>query len=331
MEIKTTADACICNRTAEGPEIVLIGAAILDVLVRPVSPDIFEKGSLPMESIRMSVGGDAANEAAVLSYLGKRVRLETVIGDDRAGDFLRKYFEEKKVVLPEHAVSKEIHTGINVVMIDEQAERHFLTDPKGSLRALALEHIRMPFPETAGILCLASIFVSPLLKTEELKVIFAQAKKQGMIVCADLTKRKNQETLEEMKEVFSMIDYLFPNDDEAMLLSGTDTIEEAAEAFFRAGTAHVILKCGRRGCYIRSAEYTGYLAPEKVQVPVDTTGAGDSFAAGFLAGLAEGRSLLDCARLGNSCGGKAVQVVGATEWTSWSGSQSPFTLQQERL
>lgn len=298
------------------PEIVVIGAAIIDVLVRPATPEIFEKGSLPMESIRMSVGGDAANEATVLSHLGKKVQLETIVGKDRAGAFLRSFFEEQGVILPERSAQEEIPTGINVVMIDQEAERHFLTDPKGSLRALELAHIGMPFPESAKIVCMASIFVSPKLKTEELKTIFSQAKKQGKIVCADLTKRKNQETLEEMKEVFALVDYLFPNDDEAMLLSGTETIEQAAEAFFTAGTAHVILKCGRRGCYIRSAEFTGYVAPETVQVPVDTTGAGDSFAAGFLAGLLEGGSLVECARLGNSCGEKAVQVVGATEWIS---------------
>lgn len=297
------------------PEILVIGAAIIDVLARPVSGEIFEKGSLPMESIRMSVGGDAANEATVLSYLGKRVQLETVIGRDRGGEFLRSYFADQKVVLPEYVFHDSMNTGINIVLVDHQAERHFLTDPKGSLRAMELQHIRMPFPESAKIICFASVFVFPKMQVEELKAVFQQAKAQGKIVCADLTKRKNQERLEDMKEVFALVDYLLPNDDEAMLLSGKNSIEEAAEAFFQAGTAHVILKCGRRGCYIRSEAYTGYIAPEEVMVPVDTTGAGDSFVAGFLAGLSEGRSITECARMGNLCGGKAVQVVGATEWT----------------
>ncbi len=298
------------------PEILVIGAAILDVLARPASPGIFEKGSLPMESIRLSVGGDAANEAAVLAYLGKSVQLETVIGCDRAGDFLKQYFAEKQILVPGRAYRPEIRTGINVVLVDEQGERHFLTDPGGSLRALAPEHIRLPFPESVKIVCFASIFVFPKMKTAELADLFGEAKRQGKILCADLTRRKNQETLEEMKEVFALVDYLFPNEEEAMLLSGERTAEEAAEAFYRCGTAHVILKCGRRGCYIRSSEFTGWLPPERVETPVDTTGAGDSFAAGFLAGLSEGRSLRECASLGNRCGAKAVTVPGAAEWTN---------------
>ncbi len=292
----------------------MIGAAILDVLAQPASPEIFEKGSIPMESIRLSVGGDAANEAAVLAHLGKRVQLETVIGKDRGGEFLKSYFAQRKVELPSRVFREDLHTGVNVVLVDDQGERHFLTDPKGSLRALRLEDIRLPFPESARIVCFASIFVFPHMGAEELKTVFRAAKEQGKIVCADLTRRKNRETLEEMKEVFALVDYLFPNEEEAMLLSGTDSTEDAAEAFFQAGTAHVILKCGSRGCYIRSREYTGYLPPERTVKPVDTTGAGDSFAAGFLAGLLEGRSLPECAGLGNRCGEKAVQYVGAAEW-----------------
>lgn len=298
------------------PEILVIGAAIIDVLAHPASPDLFEKGSLPMDSIRMSVGGDAANEAIVLAHLGKRVQLETVLGTDRGGQFLGKIFEEKQIILPDYVWQEDIQTGVNIVLVDQNGERHFLTDPKSSLRALEVDHIHRPYPESVKIVCFASVFVFPKIRTEELITIFSQAKAQGKILCADLTKRKNQETLEEMKEAFALIDYLFPNDDEAMLLSGTDCVEAAAEAFFEAGCGHVILKCGRRGCFIRSEEFTGYVEPEEVLVPVDTTGAGDSFAAGFLAGLAEGRSLVECARMGNACGAKAVQVVGATEWTN---------------
>lgn len=305
------------NRDAK-PQIVVIGAAILDVLARPASSAVFETGSLPMDSIRLSTGGDAANEAVVLSYLGKRVQLETVIGTDKGGDFLKSFFADRQVFLPDYVFREEIPTGVNIVLVDEQGERHFLTDPGGSLRALEEKHIHLPFPESAEIVCFASIFVFPKIKKQELEAVFRAAKSQGKIVCADLTRRKNQETLEEMKEVFALVDYLFPNEKEAMLLSGTETTEEAAEAFFRAGTSCVILKCGRRGCYIRSEEFTGMVQPERVLEPVDTTGAGDSFAAGFLAGLLDGCSVEECARLGNRCGGRAVLSVGAVEWTERS-------------
>ena len=64
---------------------MIIGAAILDVLVRPASERVFETGSYPAQDIHMSTGADALNEATVLAALGDAVRLETVLGNDDAG------------------------------------------------------------------------------------------------------------------------------------------------------------------------------------------------------------------------------------------------------
>jgi len=66
-------------------DITVIGAAILDVLAGPVNPSVFQKGSLPMQNISLSFGGDALNEAVVLSQLGMDVELISKVGNDEAG------------------------------------------------------------------------------------------------------------------------------------------------------------------------------------------------------------------------------------------------------
>ena len=71
---------------------------------------------------------------------------------------------------------------------------------------------------------------------------------------------------------------------------------------------------GRNGCYIRSGEMSGRIPAVSGVECVDTTGAGDSFAAGFVYALSEGKSLKECAEFANACGAKAVQSVGAAEW-----------------
>ena len=70
---------------------------------------------------------------------------------------------------------------------------------------------------------------------------------QGKIVCADMTKRKKGETLEDMAEAFSYIDYLFPNDEEAMLLTETESVEEATECIKSTGVGNVIIKMWKAG------------------------------------------------------------------------------------
>ncbi|MBC5743735.1 sugar kinase [Lachnospiraceae bacterium MD308] len=295
-------------------EIIIIGAAIIDILVRPASAAVFETGSYAAEDIRMALGADALNEAIILSKMGKKVRLETIIGDDSAGRFIIRQCRKSKVILEERQIRKDIPTGINVVLVGEDGERSFLTNPAGSLRKLTIKDIRMPFDNDAKILCFASIFVFPELRTKQLVRIFSQAKDQGITVCADLTKCKNEETVFDMAEVFSYIDYLFANEEEASLLTGEKDRVKAAAALLLSGAKHVIVKCGRDGCLVKTAVEEYMVPARKDAVCIDTTGAGDSFAAGFIYALSEGENLEQCAQFANECGAKAVGVLGATEW-----------------
>lgn len=295
-------------------EIVVIGAAIVDVLVYPVSAEVFQTGSCPAGDIRMSVGADALNEATILARLGKCVRLETVLGDDEAGSLLQKHIKEEGIEIPDDCVRKKLTTGINVVLVEEGGKRNFLTNPQGSLRSLTLSDIHLPFPKPAKIVCFASIFVFPRIKTEELCILFAQAKRQGKILCADMTKCKNNETIEEMAPAFAFLDYLFPNEEEAMLLTGKGTAPEAAEAILETGVKNVVIKCGAAGCLVKNREEEYQVLPQENVSCIDTTGAGDSFVAGFLYALLEGKNLRECAAFANECGGRAAACVGATEW-----------------
>ena len=297
-------------------KILLIGAAILDVLVTPAGPEVFETGSYPAEKIQMSFGGDALNESLVLASLGKKVYLNTVIGNDPEGEMIQRRCAKSGIILPERCQRDGLQTGINVVLVEQNGERNFLTNRNGSLRKMSKNDIQMPFPEDVGVLCLASIFVSPQLGVTDMAEIFRQAKKQGITVCADMTKRKNGETAADVKEALQYIDFLIPNEEEACLLTGVNSPELAAEELQKAGVKNVVIKCGKNGCYVLEAD-----AKEGEYVPaisgvkcVDTTGAGDSFLAGFVYGISEGWNVKKCAQFANECGAKAVQQVGATAW-----------------
>lgn len=298
-------------------KILVIGAAILDVLVRPAGPEVFLTGSYPVQDLEMNIGGDAANESMVLAGLGKPVELKTVLGKDMAGRMILETLRKKSVEVSDSCLRDDMVTGINVVLVQENGERSFLTNPRGSLRKLAIEDISMPFKDDIGILLLASIFVSPRLRVKELEIIFRTAKKQGILVCADMTKPKNGERTEDMENALRWLDYFFANKEEAFMLTGSDDPEMAARELIHAGVGHVIIKCGEKGCLVA----TGKNPIEIFHVPavpvencIDTTGAGDSFAAGFLAALSEGRNLRQCAEFAVECGARAVTRMGATSW-----------------
>ena len=213
----------------EEPEIVIIGASILDVLAYPADEEVFRTGSSPAEDIRLSVGGDALNEATVLARLGMKVLLETVIGSGKAGKFILDHCRDCGILLPADCVREDFSTGINVVFVSRDGSRHFLTNPHGSLRRLTLQDIHMPFPQSAKIVCFASIFVFPEIGPKELEVIFRTAEnRENRMRGYDETKEKRDGR--GTCGALSYVDYLIPNDEEAMLLAGENTVEEAAES-----------------------------------------------------------------------------------------------------
>ena len=273
------------TRRKSGKKIVIAGAGILDVLVSPAGPEVFATGSSPAEEICISMGGDALNEATVLAALGGDVMLETVLGRDVAGGMIAGHCREKGIRLRDSVFREGLATGVNVVLVQENGERSFLTSPYGSLRALRSEDIRGPLPEDAGIFCFASMFVSPHIGPAELAALFCSLKEQGVTVCADMTKRKNGETAEQLAPALQYVDFLFGNEEEIRLLTGKETVEEGAEVLECAGAGQVTVKCGSRGCYVRSRDVRGRIPAEAEVNCVDTTGAGDTFAGYFIAAM----------------------------------------------
>lgn len=296
-------------------KIIIAGAGILDVLVCPVEESVFEKGSVPVETIKITTGGDALNEATVLARLGggTGVSLLTVLGEDQAGSTILEHCKKEGINTDLIAKDPFLETGVNIVMVQKDGSRSFFTNPKSSLRRLGPEHIPETVFENGGIFCLASIFVSPRLGSEELARLFARAKARGMCVCADMTKCKNGETAEDIHEALSCLDYLFANEEEAGMLTGETQVEKMAETLFSCGVKTVLIKCGARGCYVRSREITGQFPAYPGTRCIDTTGAGDAFAAGFLYALSEEKSLFECIYWANTCGSLAAESVGACE------------------
>ena len=303
------------------PEIALIGAAIVDIPLAPVGPDLFARHSTPVERIAMGAGGDALNEALALSKLGVRPLLVSVIGEDPAGDFVLKTLADAGVDASCVLREPGLDTGVNIVLVGPDGEHRFVTSRTGSLRRLGPEHVlpALESPAFSGvkIACLASLFVSPRLTLSDMETLLGTLKARGVTLCADTTRPKNGETLRDAAPVLSKLDYFFPNRDEAAALTGKGDPEAAADALLACGVKHAVIKLGGEGCLLASADERLRVPAVPGITPVDTTGAGDTFAAGFLAALNEGRSFADCGRFACAAASLCVEGVGAVtgDWT----------------
>ncbi len=296
--------------------ITIIGAAVQDLFVGPVNKELFNKGSIPARNMGFSCGGDALNEAVFLSRLGKKTELVTLLGEDDASEMVFKCLQKNDISQEKITISKDIATSMNIVLVDEDGERYFITNPESSLRKLSKEHILPYIDQMGDIVSFASIFVSSSLHIADMTEIFKAIKeKPGRILVADMTTAKNGEKIEDLEPLLGYIDYIVPNDKEAALLTGESDPKKSALSFIKHGAKCVIVKCGKDGCIYEDGKNSGTIPcyPAKA---IDTTGAGDSFVSGFIYGLSEGMSIPDCCRFGCAVASTVVEKMG---------SQSGFT------
>lgn len=293
-------------------DVICIGAAIVDIPLQPVSKNIFDIESYPLDKISMTIGGDAINEATIISRLGYKVALMSRVGKDAVGAFIQEACIKNNIDIKSLHIDETIDTSINIGLVTEDGERTFVTNRNGSLWKTTIEDVDFTRFQQARLLSLASIFNNPLIDGAALVKIFKKAKENEMIICADMIKARLGETLEDIKEALSYVDYFFPNYDEACLLTGKTKLEEIADCFLDCGVKNVIIKIGKKGCYIKNAHETLEVPAKKGVHAIDTIGAGDNFASGFIAAVLDGKNLKECAQYANVTAAISVQSLGAT-------------------
>lgn len=293
-------------------DVIIIGAAIVDLPLRPVSKEVFDVVSYPVDGIFMTIGGDALNEATIITRLGHKVTLMSCIGVDLAGSFILEHCKKNNIDTSFIKQDLNKDTSINIGLVAENGERTFITNRQGSLWKFCLDDLNLENLKGAKILSFASIFNNPLFNNEALVKVFKKAKEGGMIICADMVYPRLNEKLEDIKEALSYVDYFFPNFEEASLMTGETDEEKVADILYNCGVKNVIMKIGKRGCFIRNAEGSQVIGACKGIIPIDTIGAGDNFASGFISALLEGKSIKECAIYANCSAAVSVQYVGAT-------------------
>ena len=302
------------NKVKVMPEITVIGNAIIDILVSPVDKNMFNRESTSVKTIKLSFGGDALNECVVLSKFGKKVELISKVGQDKAGLKILDFINNNNIDSAKVSVDPLVETSINLVLIDEIGERFFLSNPQGSQRQLSKEDIICHLASSGKIISLASMFISPLLNIQAMTELFRAIKSYpDKILSVDLVQEKNGLTLNDLSPLLPYVDYMMPNQDEVAALTGSNDVYENARMLLDYGCKCAIIKCGKSGSLIKSKEIECVIPAYTTGHCIDTTGAGDNFAAGFLWALSEQWSIPDCGCFASAVASCAVEHVGATE------------------
>lgn len=261
--------------------IMVVGDVINDVLVRPLTA--VTHNSDTRSEIVQAPGGSAANLACWIAALGADVYFVGRVGADF--DYHRQFLE-KFGVKARLVKDTDRDTGTIIVVLDDDGKRTMYTD-RGANLALSSKDIDTDILQSVGLLHISgySFFEEPV-RTAATELL-SSAKQLGVATSIDPSSSAFllQNDPDRFLSWTAGATYAFPNQDEAEVLTGlTNPIQMAKE--LTKTYKHVVITLESDGCIIASVNQAPKLVPVTRVKAVDTTGAGDSFSAGFLAFLA---------------------------------------------
>lgn len=309
-------------------KVIGIGNALTDFLVNLRNDDVLTrlnlgKGSMNLVDAELqreiqggtadlphtlSLGGSAANTIRCMARLGTKVGYIGKVGKDSTGHFYEQALDNLGIV--PYITHGKNRSGRCLSLVSPDGERTMVTYLGAALELSEADITAEMFGDydclyIEGFMVQSHAVIRHAIKT---------AKACGLKVAIDLASYnvvlENRAFLLDIVDKY--VDIIFANEQEATAFSGESDPEKALE-FIAARCELAIVKVGTRGAYIKQKDkervHVGIMAAAK---RVDTTGAGDFYAAGFMSGLCAGLDLRQCGTIGAITAGKVIEVVGTT-------------------
>ena len=292
--------------------ILCIGSAVMDIMGYPIDQKIEWKEKQRVEDIRILPGGDAVNQSIYMAKMGAHPVLAACVGADTNGRILKSALKDMGVDVGAVKEKDAVSTGTAMVLVSEEGERRIFS-VRGAHSTLNKNDVPQlsELPKECRAISLASLFSMPEFEQDGLLEYLKEAKERGILVFADLAADKLGLGLEGIRRFLPYIDYFLPSLYDVLTMTGTETAEEAAEAFRGLGVKHVVIKCGEKGCYCSDAAFHGWIPALPVK-PVDTTGAGDCMVGVFVTRILAGEPLEAAARFACAAASYSTLYTGAS-------------------
>jgi sugar/nucleoside kinase (ribokinase family) len=289
-------------------QIIAMGVHVVDVLARPIEAIPEGQGGQLVEEIRITAAGPAGGTALTLAKLGATVSSAGAIGTDALGDVLLELLGRAGVDTTLLVRREGVQTSASVLPIRPDGSRpafHVIganatynsaDAPLDQIKAAT--HLHLGAPEFMG--------------GEEAAKILSFAREHGVVTSADILAPGEQasQIRDWIGPAFAHLDYLLPNDEQVLGLSGESELVAGCRRLLDLGIGCVAATCGADGVVIVDSDGVELVPAFEIEV-VDTTGCGDAFSAGFLRGLSLGRSRADAAALGCAAAGLVAQGLGS--------------------
>lgn len=312
-------------------KILGIGSALVDILTQIPNEQILQELNLPKGSMtyvdaqtsvkigeklaylgnQMASGGSAANTMSGLAKLGIEAGFLSKIGKDEVGQFFEKQMTDSRV--QPLMLKSETPSGRVQALVTADGERTFATC-LGAAAEMCADDIQPELFKGWDIFYVEGYLVA---NPTMLRKAIETAKALGMTIAIDLA---SYNVVEESRDfllelINNYVDIVFANEKEAFALTSMEP--EEALHYIAERCQIAVVKVGAKGAFVQRGKEIVTIPPMKADV-VDTTGAGDMWAAGFLAGFVKDESLLKCGMMGAIVAKNIIEVVGAKmDETHW--------------
>lgn len=284
-------------------DVVGLGACNVDFLQmvpRFVQPD----DEVEIKNLLLSVGGSASNFTVGLSRLNVNTGIIARIGRDYFGEVVVKEFE-REGVNTECLLKTDIQTGKVFIAVEPHGERSMYTFI-GANKKFKLQREDIEYINNSKILHITQMYKDVVLK----------ASKHANILSFNPGAILSSFGINKLKEIIERTDILFLNEKEMNILTGME-IDGGASMLLDIGTKIVIVTCGKNGANLYTKKGLIHSPARKVKA-IDTTGAGDSFAAGFIAAYVKEKKLNECLDFANIVASHCVEKLGALNTPEYS-------------
>jgi sugar/nucleoside kinase (ribokinase family) len=282
--------------------VLAVGVHVLDVHVRHVESIPEGSDGQIVDQIRMSPAGTAGGTAVVLSRLGAEVHSAGALGRDPLSVVLRDLLGQHGVDTTRLVTRDEVQTSASVLPVRPNGDRpawHCI----GANGTYTLDDLDLTTLDQYDVVHLGG---PEFLGGEAAGELLKAAREAGATTSIDLLAPGDPDMLEWVGACLPYVDHFLPNDEQLQGFTGKADLADAAQVLLDRGVGCVAVTCGADGALVVGPAGVERVPAFEVEV-VDTTGCGDAFSAGFLLGVAGGRTPAQAAVLGNAT---AAQVVG---------------------
>jgi sugar/nucleoside kinase (ribokinase family) len=270
-----------------GPAVAILGNVNVDLIVRSVTTLPPPGQEWEIEAVEIRPGGAAANAGLALAALGVPVRVIGAVGEDPFGAMLRERFDASGLSGQLDTIAGS-PTGVSLAFESPERDRSFLI----ALGSLGVFDRTMVPDDLLGVpyFLICGTFTMPKLRGAPTLGMLREVRASGGTTLLDTgwdPAGWPGETRAEIGEQLPFVDIFLPNELEALSLTGAPDPETATEVLQDRSGGWVVTKLGRHGCLAAGPGGEEHRVPAPAVVALDTTGAGDAFNAGLIAGLVQ--------------------------------------------